>query len=585
MTVNCNFPISRRSSTLNGLVTVRNEVDSPFGAGWTLEGLDRIKFSSISVLCGARLPPCRPAQGLVAAGQPGFVAPSECYQTVLVATLFTGDGASIRFVDLCSPPGEFSTLTRNPDNSFTRRLKDGTRYNFNAVGLQTSRVDRNGNATTYQYDAQDRLTRITDPAALQTTFAYGANGKLASVTDPAGRMTFFTHNADGNLTRIGEPNGAARFFGYSPGGHLLTSQINERGYQTRYEYDFANHFRRTVMADGSTVQGFVADSANLLIPTNGMGTPFNPAPPPFQSGVVATVIVDGNGNTNIHQTDRFGAATRSIDALGPVTSTARDANSLPIAVTRPNTAVAGYTYDPLGNLLTATEQAIAATTYLSYESTFNQVTNIIDPKGNRTALRHDANGNPIEITDAKGTRTVLRYENAGCPGQLTSVIAAFGLPEETTTHFEYDPVTCNLNRTINPLGSANSLEYDNAGNVVKSTDAEGRVTRYQYDALNRLTKVLDATTAAPNPPCGTPGVTCYQYDPRGNLTAVTDARGSVTRFEYDPRDRVSASTDPLGHRETFAYDFNGNLIATTNRNGQVNPLRIRPRRPPRAQDG
>lgn len=49
----------------------------------------------------------------------------------------------------------------------------------------------------------------------------------------------------------------------------------------------------------------------------------------------------------------------------------------------PNGAIATMTYDAKGNLLTSTEQSIAATTTFVYEPTFNQVTRITDPKGNR----------------------------------------------------------------------------------------------------------------------------------------------------------------------------------------------------------
>ena len=39
-----------------------------------------------------------------------------------------------------SPPGDFSTLIQNPDDSYTRILKDGTRYEFDAAGLLTEIV-------------------------------------------------------------------------------------------------------------------------------------------------------------------------------------------------------------------------------------------------------------------------------------------------------------------------------------------------------------------------------------------------------------------------------------------------------------
>ena len=63
-----------------------------------------------------------------------------------------------------SPPSDFATLVRKADGSFERRLADGTIYLFDANGLQTSIIDRNGNTISFGYDASDRLTTITDMA-------------------------------------------------------------------------------------------------------------------------------------------------------------------------------------------------------------------------------------------------------------------------------------------------------------------------------------------------------------------------------------------------------------------------------------
>jgi len=66
--------------------------------------------------------------------------------------------------DFRSPAGEFSTLVRNPDGTFTRRLKDGTQIVFDENGNHVAEIDRNGNTTSYTYDAINRITSITGPA-------------------------------------------------------------------------------------------------------------------------------------------------------------------------------------------------------------------------------------------------------------------------------------------------------------------------------------------------------------------------------------------------------------------------------------
>lgn len=121
-----------------------------------------------------------------------------------------------------APDGSFSTLTENADKSFVMTTKNGIKHNFNAAGLQTSTVDRNGNTTSYGYDGSLRLTSITDPMGLVTSFVY-ANNRVSTITDPSGRVTKLAY--DGNLTSITDPDSSVRYFGYNA-RHLMTAQTS-----------------------------------------------------------------------------------------------------------------------------------------------------------------------------------------------------------------------------------------------------------------------------------------------------------------------------------------------------------------------
>src|SRR5262249_50636519 len=119
--------------TFSDQVLSNNQLHSPFGAGWSVDILDAL---------------------VIRADQ------SVILETGVGATLFferNSDGS------YTSPTGDFSTLVRNGDGSFTRTLKDGTQYVFDPVGREVSVTDRNLNSTTFTYDSSGRLVSVVDP--------------------------------------------------------------------------------------------------------------------------------------------------------------------------------------------------------------------------------------------------------------------------------------------------------------------------------------------------------------------------------------------------------------------------------------
>ena len=72
-----------------------------------------------------------------------------------------------------SPLGVYSTLDMLPGGTYSLTDHRGFVTNFAADGLQTARVDPNGNSTNYTYVPGDRLLEtITDPFGRTTQFSY-----------------------------------------------------------------------------------------------------------------------------------------------------------------------------------------------------------------------------------------------------------------------------------------------------------------------------------------------------------------------------------------------------------------------------
>ncbi|TMA82906.1 MAG: RHS repeat protein, partial [Deltaproteobacteria bacterium] len=520
LTVFSNYQNSSIGGIANGNTIIVNRKNSPFGTGWALTDIQQLHSQA--------------GGGILLTGGNG------------TALFFSGGPDTFG-----SPARDFSTLIRNPNGTYSRAFKDGTKVNFSSQGLQTSVVDRNNNITTYGYDGSGRLITVTDPVGLVTTLVY-ANDRLQKITDPAGRPTQFQHDSSGNLTRVTNPNGTFVRYNYDSAGRMIET-IDERGNSTTYGHDFAGRFAQSTRPGEETRSLISSKFQGLPNGGIGFGTPTNPAPIVRRENATAS-LTDGRGNTTYFTLDSLGQVISQRDALGQLTRTQRDSNGLPTRITHPNGAVATMTYDAKGNLLTSTDP-MGATTTFTYEPGFNQIKTIRDPKANVTTINYDAKGNPIEITDALDDRSQVTYDTRGL---VISVTSGVGTPVQNTMSFTYD-AHGNLLTTTDPRSNVSTLAYDSAGNVVRSTDAENRVNEFSYDARNRLISVLDADMK----------LTQYGYDPKGNLTQVRDAKNQLTTFTYDGLDRLASATNPLGLTETFVYDGNGNLTSAMNRNGQT----------------
>jgi RHS repeat-associated protein len=455
-----------------------------------------------------------------------------------------------------SPLNDYSVIVRNPDGTYTRTLKDGTKINFNVNGLHTSTVDRNGNTTTYSYDENGLFTSITDPAGLVTAFGYDGNGRLSSITDPAGRITQVNMDAQGNLASITNADGTAVSYTYDA-NHLLVGKTDPRGFTTQYIYDGHNRISEVHAPDGGTVRYRPYDVQGLIndLP-QGTGTFDNPAPLIKPSDIQVSKT-DARSQTTYYKINSFGTFDEINDSLGRVTKQEFDKAGNLTKIIRPDGSQILMTYDEKGNLLTRTDPLNHITRF-SYEPQFNQITSMTDPLGKVTNFGYDAKGNLTTITNALGKVTSIGYDARGLMTSITDPLA-----QVTTSGYDANG---NLASVRDPLGNTSAFTYDVAGNMISITDAEGKTTQYQYDQHNRLVQVTDALG----------GTTTYQYQTgcpdcgRSNLlSSLTDAKGNTTNFNYDAVGRVIGITDPLGFQKLFSYDLNGNLLSQTDPNGNT----------------
>ena len=140
------------------------------------------------------------------------------------------------------------------------------------------------------------------------------------------------------------------------------------------------------------------------------------------------------------------------------------------------------------------------------------------------------------------------------------------------TYYQYDNAQ-RLQRTIHPDGNTAEVLYDvkvetrideNGNEKTYWRDAYGRIvqvrendgtsddayTNYEYDALDRLTQVIDAHG----------NITSMSWDSLGNRTEICEPNTGCTQSTYEPGGLLSTQTDAKGQVITYIYDALGRVL-------------------------
>ena len=423
-------------------------------------------------------------------------------------------------------------------------------------------------------------------------------GRNLLITDSSGLTVRKEYDERDNLTKVVYPDGASVEYEYDLRFNKPTRIADERGVEYAFEYDDSGNLAKKTYAAGSAVEQtteYDYDAAGNLVAIRRLkgGT----GPHETDAEILRTYDEHGNKTS---ETDPEGNITRfTCDSAGNTTSRED-----------PNGSVWLYSYDDAGNLL-STSDPLGNRTVYEYDDA-GKLARTEDPRGNETSYAYDERGRTVGVTDAYGNTARTEYDADGNivsrtdregrktlfeydpEGRLVKTIDGNG-NEIEHVYADYSASSCSSCsaapsdrpvRTIYPTfvkeysydergrkiletdiftkdGSEQSLEtgfaYDQSGNLASQTDKNSNTTLYEYDDLNRLTKVTDAMG----------GETKYAYDARNNLVSVTDANGNATRFEYDCGNRLVKETRPMGQETTYGYDPAGNLAEKIDSKNQM----------------
>jgi YD repeat-containing protein len=130
--------------------------------------------------------------------------------------------------------------------------------------------------------------------------------------------------------------------------------------------------------------------------------------------------------------------------------------------------------------------------------------------------------------------------------------------------YEYDPLNRLSKVTDNRLSppGETTYEYDNVGNLDRYLYPNGVTHQYTYNSLNRLTDLTVGKVASPT-------LASYIYDlgSAGNRTAVTEKSGRKVSYSYDDLYRLKEEkieNDPsINGTIGYVYDPVGNRLSRT----------------------
>lgn len=493
------------------------------------------------------------------------------------------------------------------------------RYDYDGQGRLVAATGPGGRRE-YRWDDADLVVAVVDAdGVVEAENTYDEHGRVTSQRSPFGRLTRFVY-LPGGVTEVSDADGARSTTWIADGRGRLVGVVDAEGHRQSTSYDRHGNPVTVTSRDGSTVLSFYDDRGRRVRQVSGSGADVEWVHD--EADRVSSITVtssDAEGaedeeGAEIVSVTRFryeGGSRDPAEVLDPEGGTTvmvwRD--GLLREVVDPEGVRVEFAYDERGDLVASTD-AEGNVARLERDRV-GRITAAVTPLGHRTTYRYDGAGPLRSRQDPDGG--LWRYERTAA-GRLAAVTD----PTGGRTEIEYGEHG-EQGRTVDALGRAVSLSYDDLGNrtrvelpdgawwgfthdamsrLVETTDAAGGQWRLGYDVNGRLVHTVDPTgverqvernatglpvragdrlsqttadydalgrTVTETGPDGS--TTCYRYDRCGRVVEATDAAGGVTRVERDRAGRAVHVTHPMGSTYSYSYDACGRRSATIDTDG------------------
>jgi len=348
-------------------------------------------------------------------------------------TIYDEQGTQLNFAFMSNTDtytanqGNFNSLVKNPDNTFTLSDKNGVKRVYDTTGRLIKMIDRNDNILSFVYSPSvPGGTYIQDANGRQIILNIDLNGHIISAKSPDGKIFQYGYDANGNLVSVTDPTGAVTNYTYDS-NHKIIQFTNANSHNTYYQYD----------AQGRAVMTWRDNNINK--------TGLN-----YQANNT-TVVADSLGKNNTYVFNSIGLQISRTDPLGNFTQQTWDGNMDRTSLTDARNNVTYFVYDSKGNLIQMTDP-VNNKTLMTYTPNFNLIASKTDALANVTTFIYDSNGNLTSVTDALGKTHSFIYDQFG-----------------------------NIVTETDSRGNSTNLTYDIFGHVIQKTDALGNKTNFTYE--------------------------------------------------------------------------------------------------------